>query len=109
MLAQISWDFTVYDFDTDEITVVRSRPSDYLRMEMALDKQLVDMTPGAQQNYNNYGVLYSALDRMGKLGDYGVTAEMDMLDGVKHLTERVGISFKPVEVDEAPLARVRKK
>lgn len=104
MFANISWDFTIYDFDTEDMTVIRSRPSDYIGMEMALSKELADLPTAAQQNYNNYGVVYFALKRMGKLGDYGVDEDAPIMDALDKLTQRIAFSFQPVEVDDSPLA-----
>lgn len=103
------YDFTVYDIDNDTSEVVRTRPSDIIKSELALKERVDGFSDVARTSYKNYAVLLFALNRLDKLGDYNIESVDDPIASIDQLTEHYAISFAPVEVDGAPLAAQPKK
>lgn len=103
------YDFTVYDLDKGESKVIRTRPSDIIKSELNVSAEVEKMPEMTQAAYRNYTVLFYALKRMKQLGEYGIAEDAEPMEAADMMAERYAISFKLVEVDDAPLASPQPK
>lgn len=99
----------IYDYDEERGEELVTRASDYLQMQMWGSKAKKGIPEEAGDLYGNYAIVWFALKREGRLGDYGLEDAPLTTEALDQLASRVSVYVSLLKDDELPLKGAQKR
>lgn len=98
---------SIYDFEREEEFELVTRPGDYIRMQRWKDGR---ETANADLDVleTNYAVVWFALERSGRLEEFGLPAALDE-QAIEAMADRMSVYVDSVKEDSLPLRKARAK
>ena len=107
-MLDMFFDLTLVDIeDGYKETSVVSTPGDFMRLSKWSESNLPPSRSEANDNlHKNYALAWFALNRLGKLGEYGLPEEITE-EAIEGMADRYALDVERFDTDEAPLASGR--
>lgn len=93
----------VYSIEEEKGEEVIATAGDYLQSQMWCSKHLGNLEDGIADLYQTYAWAWYALNRHGKLAEYGIAEELSQ-DGLTDMASAVTVYLETIEDDSLPLA-----
>lgn len=95
---------SVYDFEREEAFEIVTRPGDYIRMQRWKETRNDGGSGELDVLESNYAVVWFALQRTGRLAEFGVPDQLDSA-AIDAMADRMSVFVDGVEEDSLPLRK----